>query len=142
VILAIDASHKRLSLGVKQLQPDAWETWFQSHHVNDTVRGKVLRLAGFGAFVELAEGVEGLCHFSEVPGWTGRKSDPPPLTPGQESDFKVIRMNEEERKIGLSLKAMADSREHDRLEDYRRRAAAAGSGLESFLPRKPGSQTE
>ncbi|HVY93352.1 MAG TPA: 30S ribosomal protein S1, partial [Bryobacteraceae bacterium] len=126
VILAIDAAHKRLSLGIKQLQPDVWETWFQNHHVNDTVRGKVLRLSGFGGFVELAEGVEGLCHFSEVPGWTGRKSDPPPLTAGQELEFKVIRMNEAERKIGLSLKAMADSAEHERLEDYRRRGAAAG----------------
>ena len=136
VILAIDASHKRLSLGIKQLQPDVWETWFQNHHVNDTVRGKVLRLSGFGGFVELAEGVEGLCHFSEVPGWTGRKSDPPPLTAGQELEFKVIRMNEAERKIGLSLKAMADSAEHERLEDYRRRGAAAGSGLEEILPRR------
>jgi small subunit ribosomal protein S1 len=136
VILAIDAAHKRLSLGVKQLQPDVWETWFQNHHVNDTVRGKVLRLSGFGGFVELAEGVEGLCHFSEVPGWTGRKSDPPPLTAGQELEFKVIRMNEGERKIGLSLKAMADSAEYERLEDYRRRGAAAGSGLEEILPRR------
>src|ERR1019366_4029187 len=65
VILAIDAGHQRLSLGVKQLQPDAWETFFQQHNVNDTVRGKVLRLAGFGAFVEAVEGGEGLCHFSE-----------------------------------------------------------------------------
>jgi small subunit ribosomal protein S1 len=137
VILAIDAAHKRLSLGIRQLQPDAWETWFQQHHVNDTVHGKVLRLAGFGGFVELAEGVEGLCHFSEVPGWSGRKSDPPPLTPGQQADFKVIRINAEERKIGLSLKAMADAEEHDRLEEYRRRATAAGSGLESLLPRRP-----
>ncbi len=136
VILAIDAAHKRLSLGVKQLQPDAWETWFRHHHVNDTVHGKVLRLAGFGAFVELAEGVEGLCHFSEVPGWTGRKSDPPPLAPGQEADFKVIRMNEEERKIGLSLKAMADAEEFDRLEEYKRKAAAAGSDLENLMPRR------
>ena len=135
VILAMDAAHKRLSLGVKQLEPDAWETWFRAHHVNDTVRGKVLRLAGFGAFVELAEGVEGLCHFSEVPGWSGRKSDPPPLAPGFEADFKVIRVNEEERKIGLSLKAMADFAERDRLEDYRRRATAASSGIESVLPR-------
>ncbi len=142
VILAIDSAHKRLSLGVKQLQPDAWETWFQQHSVNDTVHGKVLRLAGFGAFVELAEGVEGLCHFSEVPEWSGRKSDPPPLVPGQEANFKVIRMNEEERKIGLSLKAMADSEEFDRLEQYRRRAAAAGSGLEDFLPRKTGALTQ
>ncbi len=142
VILAIDAAHKRLSLGIKQLQPDAWETWFQKYHVNDTVHGKVLRLAGFGGFIELAEGVEGLCHFSEVPGWTGRKSDPPPLTAGQEADFRIIRMNEGERKIGLSLRANVDAEEYERLEDYRRRAAAAGSGLEEYLPRRSGSRNE
>jgi len=130
VILAIDAGHKRLSLGIKQLQPDAWETWFQQHNVNESARGTVLRLAGFGAFVELAEGVEGLCHFSEVPGWSGRKSDPPPLTPGQQADFKIIRMNEAERKIGLSLKAQAEAEERSRLDEYQRRAANAGSGLE------------
>src|SRR5580693_173827 len=138
-ILNIDAKGHRLSLGIKQLQPDAWESYLHGHQPGDIVHGRISRLAGFGAFVELAEGVEGLCHFSEVPGWTGRKSDPPPLTPGQEADFKVIRMNEEERKIGLSLKAMADSQEHDRLEDYRRRATAAGSGLEDILPRKSGA---
>jgi small subunit ribosomal protein S1 len=136
VILAIDAGHKRLSLGVKQLQPDAWETFFQQHHVNDAVRGKVLRLAGFGAFVEIAEGVEGLCHFSEVLGWSGRKSDPAPLTPGQEMDFKIIKMNEAERKIGLSLKAFAEAEEKGRLDEYRKRAAAATSNLEDFLPRR------
>ena len=75
VILAIDSRRTSLSLGIKQLQPDAWESYFQQHHVNDMVHGRVCRLAGFGgAFVELAEGVEGLCHFSEVPGWTGRSS--------------------------------------------------------------------
>ncbi len=134
VILAIDASHKRLSLGIKQLQPDAWETFFQQHHVNDNVQGKVLRLAGFGAFVELAEGVEGLCHFSEVPGWSGRKSEPGPLIPGDEMIFKIIRMNEAERKIGLSLKAVADADEGTRLGEYQRRAAAASSGLEDYRP--------
>lgn len=133
VILAIDAAHKRLSLGVKQLQPDAWETWFQSHHVNDTVHGKVLRLAGFGAFVELAEGVEGLCHFSEVPGWTGRKNEPAPLRHGDEMDFKIVKMTEAERKIGLSLKAMAVEQERGRLDSYQRKAAAATSGIEELL---------
>jgi small subunit ribosomal protein S1 len=136
VILAIDANHKRLSLGVKQLQPDAWETFFQQHHVNDAVSGKVLRLAGFGAFVEIAEGVEGLCHFSEVPGWSGRKSDPAPLTPGQEIDFKIIKMNEAERKIGLSLKAFLEAEEKGRLDEYQKRAVAASSSLEDFLPRR------
>jgi small subunit ribosomal protein S1 len=136
VILAIDANHKRLSLGVKQLQPDAWETFFQQHHVNDTVQGKILRLAGFGAFVEIAEGVEGLCHFSEVPGWSGRKSDPAPLTPGQEMEFKIIKMNEAERKIGLSLKALVDAEEKGRLDEYQKRATAASSSLEDYLPRR------
>ena len=136
VILAIDANHKRLSLGVKQLQPDAWETFFQKHHVNDTVRGKVLRLAGFGAFVEIAEGVEGLCHFSEVPGWSGRKSDPAPLAPGQEMEFKIIKMNEAERKIGLSLKAFVEAEERGRLDEYQKRATAASSSLEDYLPRR------
>jgi small subunit ribosomal protein S1 len=135
VILAIDAGHKRLSLGMKQLQPDAWETFFQVHSVNDTIHGKVLRLAGFGAFVELAEGVEGLCHFSEVPGWSGRKTDPPPLHAGEERDFQIIRMNEAERKIGLSLKALADTEERTRLDEYQRRAAAVSSSLEDYLPR-------
>ena len=126
VILGIDASHKRLSLGIKQLQPDAWETFFQQHHVNDRVSGKVLRLAGFGAFVELAEGIEGLCHFSEVPGWSGRRNDAAPLHPGEEREFGIIRLNQEERKIGLSLKALAASVESDRLSEYQKQAAAAG----------------
>ena len=80
VILNIDSASHRLSLGIKQLQPDAWESYFQHHQVGDTVHGRVCRLASFGAFVELAEGVEGLCHFSEVPGYAGRRgSEEPPL---------------------------------------------------------------
>jgi small subunit ribosomal protein S1 len=137
VILAIDVAHKRLSLGIKQLQPDAWESYFAAHNVNDIVHGKVCRLAGFGAFIELAEGVEGLCHFSEVPGYTGRKSDPPPVAVGAEYDFKIIKMNEAEKKIGLSLKAAREDEERQRLGDYQRHAAAATSTLEGFsFPRQ------
>ncbi|MDP9169696.1 MAG: S1 RNA-binding domain-containing protein, partial [Acidobacteriota bacterium] len=136
VILAIDADHKRLSLGIKQLQPDAWETWFQEHQVNESCVGKVARQAAFGAFIELAEGVEGLCHLSEIPGTPGRKGDPPPLTVGEEMTFKIIKMNEAERKIGLSLKAQADARERGRLDEYQKRAAAASSSLEDFMPRR------
>jgi len=136
VILAIDSKAHRLSLGIKQLQPDAWERFFQTHNVNDMVHGRVVRLAGFGAFVELAESVEGLCHFSEVPGYTGRKSDVPPIAVGQESDFKIIKMNEAEKKIGLSLKAVTDDEERARLEDYQRQAAAATSTIEEAVSGK------
>ena len=135
VILAIDIGDKRLSLGMKQLEPDAWETWFAAHQVNDTVRGTVERLVGFGGFVELAEGVEGLCHFSEVPGWSGKKSEPPPLKVGEARDFKVVRISEPEHKIGLSVKALADDEERNRLGAYQRQAAAATSEIGGILPR-------
>lgn len=137
VILNIDSSSHRLSLGIKQLQPDAWETYFQTHQVGDTVHGRVCRLASFGAFVELAEGVEGLCHFSEVPGYSGRRgSEEPPISVGDEFDFKVIKMSEAEKKIGLSLRAVADDEEKTRLEDYQRQAAAATSTIEEVLSLK------
>ena len=73
VILNIDSASHRLSLGIKQLQPDAWESYFQNHQVGDIVHGRVCRIASFGPFVELAEGVEGLCHFSEIPGYSNRR---------------------------------------------------------------------
>src|SRR6516225_1875983 len=137
VILNIDSSSHRLSLGIKQLQPDAWESYFQNHQVGDTVHGRVCRLASFGAFVELADGVEGLCHFSEVPGYTGRRgSEEPPLSVGQELDFKIIKMSEAEKKIGLSLRAVADDEEKTRLEDYQRQAAAATTTIEEVMSLK------
>jgi small subunit ribosomal protein S1 len=137
VILNIDSGSRRLSLGIKQLQPDAWESYFQNHQVGDTVHGRVCRLASFGAFVELAEGVEGLCHFSEVPGYSGRRgSEEPPLSMGQEFGFKVIKMSEAEKKIGLSLRAVADDEEKMRLEDYQRQAAAATSTIEEVMSLK------
>jgi small subunit ribosomal protein S1 len=137
VILNIDSHSHRLSLGIKQLQPDAWESYFQTHQVGDTVHGRVCRLASFGAFVELAEGVEGLCHFSEIPGYSGRRgSEEPPVAIGDEYDFKVLKMSEAEKKIGLSLRAVADDEEKTRLEDYQRQAAAATSTIEEVMSLK------
>ena len=137
VILNIDSAAHRLSLGIKQLQPDAWETYFQNHQVGDTVHGRVCRLASFGGFVELAEGVEGLCHFSEVPGYSGRRgSEEPPINIGDEYDFKIIKMSEAEKKIGLSLRAVADDDEKTRLEDYQRQAAAATTTIEEVMSLK------
>jgi small subunit ribosomal protein S1 len=135
-ILNIDAKGHRLSLGIKQLQPDAWETYLQSHQPGDIVHGRISRLAGFGAFVELADGVEGLCHFSEVPGYTGRRSADPPVAVGQEFDFKIVKMSEAEKKIGLSLKAVAHDEEKGRLADYQRQAAAGAATIEEVLSLK------
>ncbi len=123
VILNIDAPNRRLSLGVKQLQPDAWESFFRTHEIDDLVRGRVCRAAPFGVFVELAPGVEGLCHKSEIPPMPERAAaGDAPLPIGDEYDFKIIKMNEADKKIGLSLRAVADDEERTRLEDYQRQA--------------------
>jgi small subunit ribosomal protein S1 len=101
--------------------------------VGDVVHGKVCRAAAFGVFVELAPGVEGLCHRSEVPGSQDKKPDEPVLPLGQEMQFKVIKLNEGEKKIGLSIRAMADDQERGRLEDYQRQAAAATMTIEEAM---------
>lgn len=133
VILNIDAPNRRLSLGVKQLQPDAWESFFRTHQVGDVVRGRVCRAANFGVFVELAPGVEGLCHRLEIPSASDRRQDEPALPIGEEMDFKVVRLNEADKKIGLSIRALADDEERNRLEDYQRHAAAATMTIEEVM---------
>ncbi len=134
VILSIDAPNRRLSLGVKQLQPDAWEAFFRSHEVGDLVRGRVCRAAAFGMFVELAPGVEALCHKSEIPPMPERAGAGENVLPiGDEYDFKIIKMNETEKKIGLSLRAVAEDEERTRLEDYQRQAAAATMTIEEAM---------
>ncbi len=104
VVLGVEPENRRLSLGIKQLQPDVWETFFAQHRVGDVVHGKVLRTAQFGAFVEIAEGVEGLCHVSEA---TDGHGVPVKLEQGEEREFKIIRMNQEEKKVALSLRAVS-----------------------------------
>jgi small subunit ribosomal protein S1 len=130
-VLHIDAEHRRLSLGIKQLQPDAWETFFRTHHIGDTVRGRVCRASNFGVFVEVAPGVEGLCHNSEIPG--DRRRGDAPLPIGDELEFKVIKLNEAEKRIGLSVRAAADDQERSRLEGYHRHAAAATQSIEDIV---------
>ena len=141
VILSIDAANRRLSLGIKQLQPDAWETFFRSHQVGDVVRGRTCRAAGFGVFVELAPGIEALCHNSEIQGSAERGRDEPPLPMGEEYDFKIIRLNEAEKKIGLSMQAVAEDEERSRLEDYQRQAAAATMTIEEVMNLKGQGET-
>jgi small subunit ribosomal protein S1 len=132
-ILNIDAGNRRLSLGIKQLQPDAWEQFFRTHQTGDTVRGRVCRAANFGVFVELAPGVEALCHRSEVPGAADHRPEDPTLPIGEEHDFKIIKMNEAEKKIGLSLRALTDDEERMRLQDYQKQASAATMSIEEVM---------
>jgi small subunit ribosomal protein S1 len=126
VVLAIEPDKRRLSLGVKQLQPDIWETFFEQHHIGDVIKGKVLRVASFGAFVEIAEGVEGLCHNSEAVDGNGQ---PVHLEPGQEHDFKIIKMNPEEKKVGLSIRAVGAEASRAEVESYKHPVSSTGSTI-------------
>jgi small subunit ribosomal protein S1 len=114
VVLGVEPQNRRLSLGIKQLQPDVWESFFAQHRVGDVVHGKVLRTAQFGAFVEIAEGVEGLCHISEA----GDDGGPSKLETGLEHDFKIIKINVEEKKVGLSLRAIGQEATRATVESY------------------------
>jgi small subunit ribosomal protein S1 len=101
--------------------------------VGDIVRGRVCRGASFGVFVELAPGVEALCHRSEIPGAADRRGEEYPLAVGEEMDFKIIKMNESEKKIGLSVRALSEDEERSRLDDYQRQAAAATLTIEEVM---------
>ena len=137
VVLAIEPEQRRLSLGVKQLQPDVWETFFDQHRVGDVVHGKVLRLASFGAFVEVADGVEGLCHNSEAVDANGA---PIRLEPGQEFEFKIIKMNPAEKKVGLSIRAVGEEATRADVEAYKAPASSAGgSTIGEFMSWKRAS---
>jgi small subunit ribosomal protein S1 len=116
VVLGVEPQNRRLSLGIKQLQPDVWESFFAAHRVGDVVHGKVLRTAQFGAFVEIAEGVEGLCHISEAVMDDGTAVK---LEQGQEHEFKIIKINVEEKKVGLSLRSIGHEASRAVVENYK-----------------------
>ncbi len=125
VVLGVEPENRRLSLGIKQLQPDVWDTFFEQHRAGDVVHGKVLRTAQFGAFVEIAEGVEGLCHVSEAADENGR---PLTLNVGDEHEFKIVKMSPEEKKVGLSLKAIGEEASRAEVESYKESVGNQGGG--------------
>ena len=109
IVLHVDKANHRISLGLKQIQPDPWQSVVpEKYRVGMDVRGKVVRLADFGAFVELEDGVEGLLHVSELSHErVGKPEDV--VQVGQELTLKVIKLDPEERKIGLSLRAFLEA---------------------------------
>jgi len=124
IVLGVEPENRRLSLGVKQLQPDVWDTFFAQHRVGDVIKGKVLRTAQFGAFVEIAEGVEGLCHVSEA---VDQNNQPVAMDLDSEHEFKIVKMNQEEKKVGLSIRAVGEEASRAEVESYKERSNEKGS---------------
>jgi small subunit ribosomal protein S1 len=118
VVLNIDAENQRLSLGLKQLATDVWDEFFAHHKVGDIVEGKIVRLTNFGAFVELAEGIEGLVHVSEL---DEKRIEHPEdvFKPGDAYPMKIIKVTEGERKIGLSIRAVKQDEYRSDLASFR-----------------------
>ena len=108
VVLDFDENKKRISLGLKQLQPHPWEVLAETIDEGSTVKGKIVNIEDYGAFLEIQPGVEGLIHVSEV-SWSNQPINAREFfTMGEELDAKVVTVNRNDRKMSLSVKQMSD----------------------------------
>jgi small subunit ribosomal protein S1 len=130
-ILNIDRDQKRISLGLKQLQPDPWATVAQRYPMGARVTGKVVRLTDFGAFVELEPGIDGLLHISQM---SNRPINRPEevVNVGDELALLVIRVDPNERRIGLSLKELAHAVDMTQVDDGGRRRGKGRKQREDY----------
>ncbi len=106
VIIEVDPDNQRISLGMKQAQNDPWSTIGTRYQVGQKVTGKVSKLASFGVFVEIEEGIDGLVHISQISDDRVEKVKDV-LKVGQEVEARIVRIDAADRKIGLSIKAAA-----------------------------------
>jgi len=119
VVLNIDKERERFSLGIKQLYPDPWTTVTEKYKVGQVVTGKVTTLTDFGAFVELERDLEALLHVSEM-GTGGQKVEKPSdiLKEGDTVTAVILHINPQERRMGLSMKALAKRQEEEEMRKY------------------------
>jgi small subunit ribosomal protein S1 len=132
VVLDIDKSSERFSLGIKQTQPDPWKSVAERYAVGKEISGVVTNITDFGVFVELEEGIEGLIHVSEI---SKEKIKTPVGTYniGDEITAKVMNINSDERRIGLSIKRMEMDDEQSILTDYVNKMKPATSAFGEML---------
>ena len=117
IVLEIDKENERFSLGIKQLQLDPWETVAQRYQVGKEITGTVTNVTDFGVFIELEEGIEGLVHVSEI----SKEKIKTPVGKFELGDVisaRVMNINSEERRIGLSIKRLEMEDEQGLLSEY------------------------
>jgi small subunit ribosomal protein S1 len=117
IVLEIDKENERFSLGVKQLQVDPWETVAERYRVGKEITGTVTNVTDFGVFVELEEGIEGLVHVSEI----SKEKIKTPVgmyNVGELLTARVMNINSEERRIGLSIKRLDIEDDQELLNEY------------------------
>jgi small subunit ribosomal protein S1 len=117
VVLSIDTENQRVSLGLKQVEPDPWLKVPEKYKVGSTVSGEVVNLTDFGVFVKLEEGIEGLIHISELDERHVEKPDEI-VSEGDSLNLKVISIDAIEKRIGLSLRAYRQEHERASIKRY------------------------
>lgn len=124
-VLGINVENERFSLGVKQMTTDPWKIIAERYPVGSKIKGQVTSVPDFGVFVRIEEGVEGLVHVSQLS--TERVDKPSSLfKPGDEIEAEVINLDPNERKIGLSVRALRKSEERQEMENYLKREKEGG----------------
>lgn len=131
IVLEIDKDNERFSLGIKQLHADPWDTVAQRYDVGKEITGTVTNVTDFGVFVELEEGIEGLVHVSEI---SKEKVKTPVgmFNVGDVIKARVMNINSEERRIGLSIKRLDES-DHELLSEYVNNMGPATSSFGELL---------
>ncbi len=124
-VLGINVENERFALGVKQMTTDPWKIIAERYPVGSKIKGQVTSVPDFGVFVRIEEGVEGLVHVSQLS--TERVDKPSSLyKPGNEIEAEVINLDPNERKIGLSVRALRKSEERQEMEKYLKREKEGG----------------
>ena len=136
VVLDVNPKEQRISLGLKQAQTDPWSDIAAKYAVGSTVKGKVSKIASFGAFIELEDGVDGLVHISQISDQRVEKVKDA-LEVGQEVEARVVKVDRGERRIGLSIRAMTMSDEELKALE----AEAAGEPVEPVSSKTAGSDS-
>ena len=131
VVLDVNPKDQRISLGLKQAQTDPWDEIAQKFPVGSVVKGKVSKIASFGAFVELEDGVDGLVHISQISDQRVEKVKDA-LAVGQEVEARVVKVDRGERRIGLSIRAMSMTEEE--VKALASETSAEGSDSQSASP--------
>ena len=117
MVLSIDPAEQKVSLGLKQIEPDPWLQVPEKYNIDSIVRGEIVNLTNFGAFAKLEDGIEGLIHISEL---ANQRIDKPEdvVSIGDVFDLKVIHLDATERRIGLSLKGARAEQERTTVTQY------------------------
>lgn len=106
VVLDIDIQNKRISLGLKQLEPDPWSVFTQKYNPGDIIRGKVRSLTDYGVFIGIEDGVDGMVHKSDL-SWTQKINNPADVyRKGDEVEAIILSINHEEKKVSLGIKQL------------------------------------